>query len=107
MAGRRGPPPAGAAPSAAGSSPEAAGIFPAPGAAVSGSLHLSSRTTLYACGKLPVNYRSVTMARDNGSWLSDSPHGLSPQGLAVTTLGAYGRRRTQPVWSGGMVRLLG
>jgi phenylacetic acid degradation operon negative regulatory protein len=47
------------------------------------------------------------MARDNGSWLSDSPHGLSPQGLAVTTLGAYGRSRTQPVWSGGMVRLLG
>lgn len=42
-----------------------------------------------------------------GSWLSDVPHSLQPQGLAITTLGAYGRVSGEPVWSGGMVRLLG
>jgi len=41
------------------------------------------------------------------SWLTAAPSGLQPQDLAITTLGAYGRRTAEPIWSGGMVQLLG
>jgi phenylacetic acid degradation operon negative regulatory protein len=41
------------------------------------------------------------------SWLSGAPNALKPQDLAITTLGAYGRGTAEPIWSGGMVRLLG
>jgi phenylacetic acid degradation operon negative regulatory protein len=35
------------------------------------------------------------------------PDGLQPQELTITLLGAYVRPRPRPVWSGGLVRLLG
>jgi phenylacetic acid degradation operon negative regulatory protein len=62
---------------------------------------------MYVCPELAVNYSSMKTVLASESWLSAAPSGLQPQDLAITTLGAYGRRTTGPIWSGGMVRLLG
>lgn len=39
--------------------------------------------------------------------LSDGADALQPQGLVITILGANGRDSAYPIWSGGLVRLLG
>jgi phenylacetic acid degradation operon negative regulatory protein len=51
------------------------------------------------------NASSQTDARSTGG--ADARDTIQPQDLAVTLLGAYVRPRPRPVWSGGLVHLLG
>lgn len=68
--------------------------------------------TLVTAPSTPVRLTSAVAAveralPDGHSWLSDPPETLQPQDLAITIVGANGRTAEHPIWSGGMVRLLG